>query len=83
MNTIPYNQPHDFKNNNGTTIPKFLKYKEGPYTTYDVREASNDWHQLSDECMKFLPFDQFIRASIQFKKGGNGNRKPPLNHESK
>ena len=43
-------------------------------------EAANDWRQLSDECREVLPFDQFIRASLQFKQGGNGNRAPPLNH---
>ena len=46
-------------------------------------EATNDWQQLSDECREILPFDQFIRASLQFKKGGSGNREPPINHELK
>ena len=55
----PHNRPHEFKNQNGPEIPKFLESKEGPYTTYDVREATNDWQQLSDECMKVLPFVQF------------------------
>ena len=75
----PHNQPHDFKNQSGPTIPKFLESKEGPYTTYDVREAANGWQQLSDECRKVLPFDQFIRASLQFKKAGSGNRQPHIN----
>ena len=44
-------------------------------------EAANDWHQLSDECRKAPPFDQFIRASLQFKQGGNGNREPPIDNE--
>ena len=48
-----------------------------------MKEAANDWQQLSDECRKVLPFDQFIRASLQFKQGGNGNKAPPLNHELK
>ena len=48
-----------------------------------MREASNDWQQLSDECRKLLPFDQCIRVSLQFKKGGSGNRSPPINHELK
>ena len=64
LNTIPHNQPHDFKNHNGIAIPKFLKYKEGPYTTYDAREVANDWKELSDECRKVIPFDQFIRTSL-------------------
>ena len=81
--TGPHKIPLELKNKNGVEIAMFLGSKEGPYTTYDVREATNDWQQLSDECRKVLPFDQFIRASLQFKKGGNGNRKPPLNHESK
>ena len=79
--TGPHNRPHEFKNQTRPAIPKFLESKEGPYTTYDVREAANDWKQLSDECRKVLPFDQFIRASLQFKKGGNDNITPPLNHE--
>ena len=40
--TRPHNRPHEFKKQNGPTIPKFLKSKEGPYTTYDVRDATND-----------------------------------------
>ena len=78
--TGPHNRPHEFKNQNGPTIPKFLESKQGRYTTYEVREATNDWKQLSDECRKVLPFNQFIRASLQFKKGGSGGREPPLNH---
>ena len=46
-----------------------------------MREAANDCQQLSDECRKVLPFDQFIRASLQFKQGVSGNREPPLDHE--
>ena len=64
-------------------MPKFLELKEGPYTTYDLREAPNDWKQLSEECRKVLPFDQFIRASLQVKQGGNGNRVSHINHELK
>ena len=37
----PHNRPCDFKNQNGPAIPKFLESKEGPYTAYDVREATN------------------------------------------
>ena len=48
-----------------------------------MREEANDWQQLSDECSKVLPFNQFIRASLQFKQGGSGNRALPLNHELK
>ena len=46
-----------------------------------MREATNDWQQLSDECRKVLPFNQFIIASLQFKQGGNGNMTPHFNHE--
>ena len=67
----PHNRPHEFRSQSVPTIPKFLQSKEGPYTTYDVREETNDWQQLSDECRKVLPFDQFIKASLQFKQGGN------------
>ena len=74
--TVPHNRPQEFKNQTGTSIPNFLESKEGPYTTYDVREATNNWQQLSDECRKVLPFGQFIRASLQFKQGGNENREP-------
>ena len=56
-NIGPHNRPHELKNPIGPTIPKLLESKEGPYTTYDVREATNDWQQLSDECRKVLPFD--------------------------
>ena len=48
-----------------------------------MREATNYWQQLSDECRKVLPLDEFIRASLQFKQGGSGNREPPLNKELK
>ena len=41
--TGPHKKPHEFKNKNGLAIPNFLDPKEGPYTTYDVREATNDW----------------------------------------
>ena len=61
----------------------FLESNEGPYTTYDVRDAANDWQQVSDECRKVLPFDKFIKASLQFKQGGNGNRESHINHELK
>ena len=81
--TGPHKRPHELKNKNVHAIPNFLESKVGPYTTYDVREASNDWKQLSDKFRKVLPFNKFIRASLQFKQGGNGNRKPPLNHELK
>ena len=74
--TGPHNRPHELKNKNGPALPNFLDSKEVPYTNYDVREATNDWHQLSDECRKVLPFGQFIRASLQFKQGGNENREP-------
>ena len=40
--TGPHNWPHEFKNQNGPAIPKFLESKKGPYTTYHVREATND-----------------------------------------
>ena len=83
MKIVPHNRPHELKNKNGPAIPNFLESKEGPYMTYDVREESNDWHQLSDECRKVLPFDQFITASLQFKQGGNGNRASHINHELK
>ena len=43
LNTGPYNKPHELKNWNRPAIPKFLESKEGPYTTYDVREAPYDW----------------------------------------
>ena len=46
-----------------------------------MKEVENDCQQLSDECRKVLPFDQCIRASLQFNQGGSGNREPPLNHE--
>ena len=48
-----------------------------------MREATKGWQQLSDERRKVPPFDQFIKASLQFKQGGSGNRAPPLNHELK
>ena len=48
-----------------------------------MREATNDWQELSDECRKVLPFDKFIWASLQFKQGGSGNMEPNLNHELK
>ena len=49
-----------------------------------MRQATNyDWKQLSDECRKVLPFDQFITTSLQFKQRRSGNREPPLNHELK
>ena len=76
--TGPHNRPREFKNQTEPAIPNFLDSKEGPYTTYDVREATNDWQQLSDECRKVLPFDQFIMNSLQFKQGRSGNREPPL-----
>ena len=62
--TRPHNIPRELQNQKGPEIPNFLESKEGPYTTYDVREATNDWKQLSDECRKVLPFDQFIRALL-------------------
>ena len=74
-----HNRLHEFKNQNGTAIPKFLESKEGPYTTYDVREVANEWQQLSEECRKVLPFDHFIRDSLQGKQGGNENRAYPIN----
>ena len=77
----PHNQPHEFNNQNKSEIPKFLESKEVLYTTYDVREATNDWQQLSDECRNVLPFDKFIRAYLKFKQGGSGNRESTLNHE--
>ena len=40
-NTRPHNQSHELKNHITPAIPKFLESKEGPYTTYDVREATN------------------------------------------
>ena len=33
--------------------------------------------------MKVLPFDQFIRASLQFTHGGSGNKTPLLKKELK
>ena len=80
--TGPHNRPHEFKNQNGPAIPKFIESNEGPYTTYDLREATNYWQQISDGCRKVFPFDHFIMASLQFKRG-SGNREPPLNHELK
>ena len=39
--TAPHNRPHELKNHIGPAVPKFLESKEGPYTTYDAREAIN------------------------------------------
>ena len=52
--TGPHNRPHEFKNQTRPTIPKFLESKEGPYTTYDVREAANDWHQVMNVGKSYL-----------------------------
>ena len=44
-NTRPHNKPHELRNQNGLAIPKFLESKEFPYTNYDIKEATNEWHQ--------------------------------------
>ena len=83
MKTGPHKITHEFKNKSVPIIPKFLESKEGSYTTYDVRDAANDWQELSDECRKVLPFDLFIKASLQLKQGENRNMESHINHELK
>ena len=48
-----------------------------------MKEAVDDWQQLSEECRKTLPFDQFFKVSRKNKYGGNGDRTPFLNQELK
>ena len=71
--TRPHNRTHEFKNKTVPAIPNFLESKEGPYTTYDGREATSDWKQINEECWKVLPFNQFHRASHRLKKGRSRN----------
>ena len=53
----PDNRPHDFKNHTTPTTPKFLDSKENLDTPYGMKEAVDEWQQLSEECRKTLPFD--------------------------
>ena len=57
LNTGPHNRPHEFKNRTIPTVPKFLESKEKLDTPYGIKDAVDEWKQLSDECRKTLSFD--------------------------
>ena len=48
-----------------------------------MKEAVDEWQQLSEECRKTLPFDQCFKVSSKLKYGGNGDRTHFLNQELK
>ena len=81
MKAGPHNRPHDFKNQTIPTIPKFLESKENLYTPYGMKEAIDGWKQLSEECRKNMPFDQFFKVSRKLKSVGNGDRKNFINQD--
>ena len=48
-----------------------------------MKEAVDEWQQLSEECWKTFPFNHFFKVSSKLKYGGNGDRTPFLNQELK
>ena len=55
-------------------ILSFLDSKENLDTPYGMKELINEWQQLSEECRKTLPFNQFFKVSSKIKSQGNGDR---------
>ena len=65
----PHNLPHEFKNQTIPKNPMFLESKENLDIAYDMKYAIDEWQQLSEECKKTLPFNQFLKVYRKLKFG--------------
>ena len=61
----------------------FLESQQNLVPPYGMKEVVDEWQQLSGECRKTFPFNQFFKVSSKIKSGENGDRTPFVNQELK